>query len=67
MMATEAPENLTKKFKFSYPTCTNEEVLFKLEVPVDIPYEGSSRELVQRVIKMFHIPVYLEDGKDPIN
>ncbi|XP_045533252.1 protein C12orf4 homolog [Pieris brassicae] len=61
MMTTEAGENVSKTFKFSFPTCTNKEVLFKLEVPVDIPYEGSSRELVQRVLKMFHIPVYLED------
>ncbi|CAG4970583.1 unnamed protein product [Colias eurytheme] len=60
-MATETVLNVTKTFKFSFPTCTNEEILFKLEVPVEIPYEGSSRELVQRVIKMFHIPVYLED------
>ncbi|XP_038219487.1 protein C12orf4 homolog [Zerene cesonia] len=60
-MTTETVQNATKTFKFSFPTCTNEEILFKLEVPVEIPYEGSSRELVQRVIKMFHIPVYLED------
>ncbi|CAK1541153.1 unnamed protein product [Leptosia nina] len=60
-MAAEAVQNVTKTFKYSFPTCTNEEILFNLEVPVDIPYEGSSRELVQRVLKMFHIPVYLED------
>ncbi|CAH2230556.1 jg8884 [Pararge aegeria aegeria] len=56
-----AVQNTAKTFKFSYPTCTNEEVLFKLEVPVEIPHGGSTRELVQRVMKMFHIPVYLED------
>lgn len=55
-------QNVTKSFKYSFPTCTNEEVLFKLEVPVEIPHNGSTRELVQRVINMFHIPVYLEDG-----
>ncbi|KPJ02967.1 Uncharacterized protein C12orf4-like [Papilio xuthus] len=64
-MTTERTEtivhNATKTFKFSFPTCTNEELLFKLEVPVEIPYDGSPRELVQRVINMFHIPVYLED------
>lgn len=61
-MTAETNENTTKTFKFAFPTCTNEEVLFKLEVPVQIPHDGSTRELVQRVINMFHIPVYLEDG-----
>lgn len=61
-MTAESTEHKTKIFKFSFPTCTNEEVLFKLEVPVQIPCDGSTRELVQRVINMFHIPVYLEDG-----
>ncbi|KAG6444247.1 hypothetical protein O3G_MSEX003306 [Manduca sexta] len=60
-MDTETLPNVTKTFKYSFPTCTNEDVLFKLEVPVEIPHSGSTRELVQRVIKMFHIPVYLED------
>ncbi|XP_072936282.1 FERRY endosomal RAB5 effector complex subunit 3 [Epargyreus clarus] len=60
-MSTETVQNTVKTFKFSFPTCTNEEVLYKLEVPVEIPHAGSPRELVQRVIKMFHIPVYLED------
>lgn len=61
-MTAETIEKTTKIFKFSFPTCTNEEVFFKLEVPVLIPYDGSTRELVQRVINMFHIPVYLEEG-----
>lgn len=61
-MGTETLPNVTKTFKYSFPTCTNEDVLFKLDVPVEIPHSGSTRELVQRVIKMFHIPVYLEDG-----
>ncbi|KPJ12108.1 Uncharacterized protein C12orf4-like [Papilio machaon] len=64
-MTTERTEtivhNATKTFKYSFPTCTNEELLFKLVVPVEIPYDGSPRELLQRVINMFHIPVYLED------
>ncbi|CAH2097260.1 unnamed protein product [Euphydryas editha] len=60
-MTTETIQNTSKTFEFSFPTCTNEELLYKLEVPVQIPYDGSTRELVQRVIKMFHIPVYLED------
>ncbi|XP_041973754.1 protein C12orf4 homolog [Aricia agestis] len=60
-MTTENSQNVTKTFKFSFPTCTNEGILYKLEVPVEIPYDGSTRELVQRVLKMFHIPVYLED------
>lgn len=61
-MSTEIDKNVTKTFKYSFPTCSNEEVLFHLEVPVEIPYDGSTRELVQRVINMFKIPVYLEDG-----
>ncbi|XP_063834403.1 protein C12orf4 homolog [Ostrinia nubilalis] len=60
-MTAETVQNTTKTFKFSFPTCTNEDLLFKLEVPVEIPHSGSTRELVQRVINMFHIPVYLED------
>lgn len=59
---TETVKYITKTFKYSFPTCTNEDVLFKLEVPVEIPHNGSTRELVQRVIDMFHIPVYLENG-----
>lgn len=59
---TETAKIITETFKYSFPTCTNENVLFKLEVPIEIPHDGSTRELVQRVINMFHIPVYLEDG-----
>lgn len=66
-MISETIQNTTKTFKYSFPTCTNENVLFNLEVPVDIPYDGSTRELVQRVINMFHIPVYLEEGNDSLN
>lgn len=57
------PENEVKTFLYEFPSCTTEELTFKLEVPVDIPLPGSTRELVQRVITMFHIPVFLEDGK----
>ncbi|XP_047035896.1 protein C12orf4 homolog [Helicoverpa zea] len=60
-MTAENSENTTKTFNYSFPTCTSEEVQFKLEVPVEIPHAGSTRELVQRVISMFHIPVYLEE------
>ncbi|KAJ2940024.1 hypothetical protein O0L34_g14057 [Tuta absoluta] len=60
-MTVETVSNVTKTFRFSYPTCTNENMLFKLEVPVEIPHEGSTRELVQRLLNMFRIPVYLEE------
>lgn len=60
-MTAETVDNITKTFTFSYPTCTNENVFFNLEVPIDIPYDGSTGELVQRVINMFRIPVYLEE------
>ncbi|XP_050681832.1 protein C12orf4 homolog [Leptidea sinapis] len=60
-MTTESAQKVTKTFNYSFPTCTNKDVFFKLEVPVDIPYDGSSGELVQRIIKMFRIPVFLED------
>lgn len=63
MTAETSENNITRTFKYSFPTCTNEELLFKLEVPVEIPHQGSTRELVQRVLNMFHIPVYLEEGK----
>ncbi|CAG9134503.1 unnamed protein product [Plutella xylostella] len=61
MITEENRQNVTKTFEFSFPTCTNEDVLFKLQVPVQIPHGGSTRELVQRVINMFNIPVYLEE------
>ncbi|XP_026734305.1 protein C12orf4 homolog [Trichoplusia ni] len=61
MTAETSENNITRTFKYSFPTCTNEELLFKLEVPVEIPHQGSTRELVQRVLNMFHIPVYLEE------
>ncbi|XP_063369316.1 protein C12orf4 homolog [Cydia amplana] len=61
-MTGEVVEPTTKTFKFSYPTCTNEDVFFHLEVPVQIPGARSGgRELVQRAMAMFHVPVYLED------
>ncbi|XP_063389614.1 protein C12orf4 homolog [Cydia fagiglandana] len=61
-MTGEVAEHTTKTFKFSYPTCTNEDVFFHLEVPVRIPgARGGGRELVQRAMAMFHVPVYLED------
>ncbi|XP_061723241.1 LOW QUALITY PROTEIN: protein C12orf4 homolog [Cydia pomonella] len=61
-MTGEVVEHTTKTFKFSYPTCTNEDVFFHLEVPVQIPGARSGgRELVQRAMAMFHVPVYLED------
>ncbi|XP_053619712.1 protein C12orf4 homolog isoform X2 [Plodia interpunctella] len=60
-MSAEVAQNPSRNFKYSFPTCSNEDILFKLEIPVEIPYAGCTRELVQRVINMFHIPVYLED------
>ncbi|XP_063629595.1 protein C12orf4 homolog [Cydia splendana] len=61
-MTGEVAEHTTKTFKFSYPTCTNEDVFFHLEVPVQVPGARSGgRELVQRAMAMFHVPVYLED------
>ncbi|RVE52326.1 hypothetical protein evm_002964 [Chilo suppressalis] len=63
-MTAETTLSVTKTFRFSFPTCTHEDVYFKLEVPLEIPYSGSPRELVQRVLNMFPIPVYLEDELD---
>lgn len=60
---SQKPQNVVKTFLYEFPSCTTDELNFKLEVPVDIPLPGSTRELVQRVITIFHLPVYLEDGK----
>ncbi|GBP28789.1 Protein C12orf4 homolog [Eumeta japonica] len=60
-MTAESDHSVTKVFQFSFPTCTNEELRYDLEVPIKIPYSGSTKELVQRILNMFHIPVYLEE------
>ncbi|CAH0720983.1 unnamed protein product, partial [Brenthis ino] len=60
-MSAETTQKVSKTFIFSYPTCTNEDLLYTLEVPMEIPYAGSTRELVQRLINMFNLPVYIED------
>lgn len=39
--------------------------MFRLAVPVALGARPRARELVQRLIRMFHVPVYLEDGQDP--
>ncbi|XP_075986379.1 FERRY endosomal RAB5 effector complex subunit 3 [Anticarsia gemmatalis] len=61
MAAETAPKSIVKTFWYNFPACNTDELTFKLEVPVDIPLAGSTRELVQRVIYMFRLPVYVEE------
>ncbi|KAI8423351.1 hypothetical protein MSG28_014360 [Choristoneura fumiferana] len=60
-MTGESSEHSTRTFNFSYPTCTNPQVVFRLSVPVALDARPRARELVQRLIRMFHVPVYLEN------
>lgn len=48
-----------KLFIFKFPTCaTNQE--YTLEVPLEIPYHGSIKELVHRIMQSFKLPFYVE-------
>lgn len=54
--------NNVRNFQFSFPTCTVKELKYELEVPIEIPFKGSTREFTQRLISTFRIPVFVEDG-----
>lgn len=40
---------------------------YKIEVPIDIPFEGSIIELSHRIIKGFNLPIYVIEGNKLIN
>lgn len=35
---------------------------YKIEVPIDIPFEGSVKELAHRIINGFNLPLYVIEG-----
>ena len=47
----------TRDFEFEYKSSGK---LYRLSVPVEIPYEHDKRELVQRLMKIHSIPPYEE-------
>lgn len=50
---------IEKTFVYKFPTCTtNQEYI--LEVPIKIPYHGSIKELMHRIMSSFKLPCYVE-------
>ncbi|CAB0028592.1 unnamed protein product [Trichogramma brassicae] len=50
---------IEKIFQFKFPTCTTNQE-YSLEVPVKIPFQGSIKELVHRLISSFKLPCYVQ-------
>ncbi|CAK9804285.1 Protein C12orf4 homolog [Anthophora quadrimaculata] len=52
-------EYVEKTFVYKFPTCTtNQEYI--LEIPLKIPYHGSIKELMHRIMSSFKLPYYIE-------
>lgn len=52
-------EHIEKTFIFKFPTCTTNQE-YTLEVPIKIPYYGSIKELMHRIMSSFKLPCYIE-------
>lgn len=52
-------ECIEKTFVFKFPTCTTNQE-YTLEVPIKIPYHGSIKELMYRIMSSFKLPCYVE-------
>ncbi|KAL7287569.1 hypothetical protein TKK_0018219 [Trichogramma kaykai] len=50
---------IEKIFEFKFPTCTTNQE-YSLEVPVKIPFQGSIKEFVHRLISSFKLPCYVQ-------
>ncbi|KAK7873103.1 hypothetical protein R5R35_006334 [Gryllus longicercus] len=61
-MAAEQ-EFVERMFIFKFPTCTTKEE-YNLEVPILIPFSGSTQELTQRLLSSFKLPCYIEKDLD---
>ena len=57
-------EYIEETFVFKFPTCTTNQE-YKLEIPIKIPFQGSIKELVHRIMSSFKLPCYIE--KDLLN
>lgn len=52
-------EHIEKTFIYKFPTCTTNQE-YTLEVPIKIPYHGSIKELMHRIMSSFKLPSYVE-------
>jgi hypothetical protein len=50
------------EFTFTFPMRTRDN-LYRLKVPLEIPYSDEITELVQRLVTSFKLPAYIEDGE----
>lgn len=54
-----AEDRVEENFIFKFPTCTSNQE-FTLEIPLKIPFNGSVKELVHRIMSSFKLPCYVE-------
>ncbi|XP_011067589.1 PREDICTED: uncharacterized protein C12orf4 homolog isoform X1 [Acromyrmex echinatior] len=52
-------EYVEKTFVYKFPTCTTNQE-YTLEIPLKIPYHGSTKELMHRIMSSFKLPCYVE-------
>lgn len=53
-------------FHYTFPMQTKEDI-YKLKVPLEIPFTDSTAELVQRLVTSLKLPAYAEEGRCSIN
>jgi len=49
-------------FCYKFVTVNIPDNSFKIEVPIDIPFEGNINELGHRIINGFNLPLYIIEG-----
>lgn len=52
-------EHVERTFVYKFPTCTTNQE-YTLAVPIKIPYHGSIKELMHRIMSSFKLPCYVE-------
>lgn len=52
-------EYVEKTYIYKFPTCTTNQE-YVLEIPLKIPYHGSVKELMHRIMSSFKLPCYVE-------
>lgn len=52
-------DSVLKTFVYKFPTCTTNQE-YTVEVPLKIPYHGSVKELMYRIMSSFKLPCYVE-------
>ncbi|XP_066591959.1 FERRY endosomal RAB5 effector complex subunit 3 [Prorops nasuta] len=52
-------ESVIKIFKYQFTTCTTNQE-YSLEIPLQIPFNGSIKELTHRIMSLFKLPCYIE-------